>query len=137
MIRMHRSFVGGITKLVYHVYPYRDSPTSKWPGYHNFGQAGFSNAWGPRAPHCKGMGDIDGDGQIDLLAASSTDNTEGLFWYRYPDWLKFNIAPGSFTTNMQIGDVDGHPGADQGGQGAYRQIGRRLSRLFTPGYRGG
>ena len=25
IIRMHRSFVGGITKLVYHVYPYRDS----------------------------------------------------------------------------------------------------------------
>jgi hypothetical protein len=49
-IRMHKSFAGGITKLVYHVYPYRDSPTSKWPGYHNFPQAGFSNAWGPRDP---------------------------------------------------------------------------------------
>jgi hypothetical protein len=49
-IRMHRSFAGGITKLVYHVYPYRDSATSKWPGYHDFGQAGFSNAWGPRDP---------------------------------------------------------------------------------------
>ncbi len=49
-IRMHRSYAGGITKLVYHVFPYRDSPTSKWPGYHNFGQAGFSNAWGPRDP---------------------------------------------------------------------------------------
>ena len=50
VIRMHRSFVGGITKLVYHVYPYRDGATWKWPGYHNFGQAGFSNAWGPRNP---------------------------------------------------------------------------------------
>jgi hypothetical protein len=49
-IRMHRSYAGGITKLVYHVFPYRDGPTSKWPGYHNFGQAGFSNAWGPRDP---------------------------------------------------------------------------------------
>ena len=52
-IRMHKSFAGGITKLVYHVYPYRDSPTSKWPGYHNFPQAGFSNAWGPRDPDWK------------------------------------------------------------------------------------
>ncbi len=51
VIRMHRSFVGGITKLVYHVYPYRDGATWKWPGYHNFGQAGFSNAWGPREPY--------------------------------------------------------------------------------------
>lgn len=49
-IRMHKSFAGGITKLVYHVYPYRDSPTSKWPGYHNFPPAGFSNAWGSRDP---------------------------------------------------------------------------------------
>ncbi len=44
VIKMHRSFVGGIAKLVYHVYPYRDGVTWKWPGYHNFGQAGFSNA---------------------------------------------------------------------------------------------
>ena len=51
VIRMHRSFAGGITKLVYHVYPYRDGATWKWPGYHNFGQAGFSNAWGPREPY--------------------------------------------------------------------------------------
>ena len=51
VIRMHRSFVGGITKLVYHVYPYRDGATWKWPGYHNFGPAGFSNAWGPREPY--------------------------------------------------------------------------------------
>jgi hypothetical protein len=49
-IRMHKSFVGGITKLVYHVYAYRDSATAKWPGYHNFPPAGFSNAWGPRNP---------------------------------------------------------------------------------------
>ena len=50
VIKMHRSFIGGITKLVYHVYPYRDGATWKWPGYHNFGAAGFSNAWGPRNP---------------------------------------------------------------------------------------
>jgi len=50
VIRMHRSFIGGITKLVYHVFPYRDGATWKWPGYNNFGQAGFSNAWGPRNP---------------------------------------------------------------------------------------
>jgi len=50
-IRMHRSYAGGMTKLIYHVFPYRDSATSMWPGYHNFGQAGFSNAWGPRDPN--------------------------------------------------------------------------------------
>ncbi len=61
---------------------------------------------GPREPHCKAVGDIDGDGFIDILAASSTDNTEGIFWYRYPDWEKSKIHPGSFTTDMQVGDID-------------------------------
>jgi hypothetical protein len=51
VIHMYKSFAGGITKLVYHVYPYRDAATAKWPGYHNFGQTGFSNAWGPRNPY--------------------------------------------------------------------------------------
>ena len=51
IIRMHKSYAGGITKLVYHVYPYRDNAQSQWPGFHNFGQAGFSNAWGPREPY--------------------------------------------------------------------------------------
>jgi hypothetical protein len=50
IIRMHRSYAGGVTKLVYHVYPYRDAADSKWPGYHSFGPAGFANAWGPRNP---------------------------------------------------------------------------------------
>ncbi len=50
LIRMHKSFVGGITKLVFHVYPYAYTDTSLWPGFHLFGQ-GFSNAWGPRNPY--------------------------------------------------------------------------------------
>jgi hypothetical protein len=59
----------------------------------------------PRDPHCKGAGDIDGDGYPDLLAASASGG--GLFWYRYPDWRKFEIAGGSFTTDMAVADVDG------------------------------
>lgn len=51
VIRMHRGYAGGVTKLVYHVYPYRDAPDAKWPGYHSFGPAGFANAWGPRNPN--------------------------------------------------------------------------------------
>ena len=50
-VRMNKSFAGGITKMVYHVYPYAESATSRWPGYHNFGVAGFSNAWGVRQPN--------------------------------------------------------------------------------------
>lgn len=50
-VRMNKSFAGGITKNVYHVFPYAESSTSRWPGYHNFGVAGFSNAWGERQPN--------------------------------------------------------------------------------------
>jgi hypothetical protein len=59
----------------------------------------------PRDPHCKAAGDITGNGCVDLLAASASG--EGLFWYRYPDWAKFKIADGTFTTDMDVVSVDG------------------------------
>jgi FG-GAP-like repeat/FG-GAP repeat len=59
----------------------------------------------PPDPHCKAAGDVDGDGYADLLAASASGG--GLFWYRYPDWAKFRIADGSFTTDMATVEVDG------------------------------
>ncbi|MCL8249985.1 Ig-like domain repeat protein [Aeromicrobium fastidiosum] len=50
-VRMNKSFVAGITKNVYHVYPTVSSPTSTYPGYSNFGPTSFSGAWGPRNPN--------------------------------------------------------------------------------------
>ena len=58
-------------------------------------------------PHVKTLGDIDLDGFIDVVAASSSDGNDGLVWYAYPDWTKHQIAAGStYTTDMQVGDVD-------------------------------
>ncbi len=58
-------------------------------------------------PHVKALGDIDLDGFIDVMAASSADGNDGLVWYAYPDWTKHQIATGStYTTDMQVGDVD-------------------------------
>ncbi len=62
---------------------------------------------GPRNPHCKALGDINGDGFLDGLAASSSNLIDGLFWYEYPTWRKTRIAQGSFSTAMTLGDVDG------------------------------
>ncbi|MGA9120906.1 MAG: FG-GAP-like repeat-containing protein [Bacteroidota bacterium] len=61
----------------------------------------------PRDPHDKAIGDIDGDGFIDVLAASSSNFTEGLFWYKYPSWTKYSIHTGSFSTSMAVADIDG------------------------------
>lgn len=61
----------------------------------------------PPNPHCKTVGDINGDHFPDILAASSTGDTTGLFWYEYPNWTKHKITGGSFSTDMQVGDVDG------------------------------
>jgi len=72
LIRMHRSYAGGVTKLVYHVYPYRDAADAKWPGYHSFGPAGFANAWGPRNPNW-----IDAPAYNDYLARTQQVLTQG------------------------------------------------------------
>ncbi|MBW2256991.1 MAG: VCBS repeat-containing protein [Deltaproteobacteria bacterium] len=59
----------------------------------------------PSDPHCKTLGDIDGDGFLDALAASSSGG--GMYWYEYPSWTKHPIrASGSWTTDMQTADID-------------------------------
>jgi hypothetical protein len=58
----------------------------------------------PPDPHVKAAGDIDGDRLPDLLAGSADDG--GLYWYRYPRWTKHRVAGGSFTTDMQVADVN-------------------------------
>lgn len=50
VIRMNKEYAGGVTKLVYHVYSHSEGATSTWPGFHNFGKAGFSNAWNASQP---------------------------------------------------------------------------------------
>jgi hypothetical protein len=72
VIRMNREYVAGVTRLVYHVYPYRSSATMKWPGYHSFGSAGFSNAWGPRNPFW-----IDANTYNDYFARTQQVLTQG------------------------------------------------------------
>ena len=61
---------------------------------------------GPTDMHTKSVGDINGDGFIDLVIAG----TKGaLAWYEYPAWTKHVITAsgGGWSTDAEVGDVDG------------------------------
>jgi len=64
----------------------------------------------PENPHCKAVGDIDGDGYVDVVAAGAGTSSQGLFWYAYPAWSQHTIVPADsavpFTTDVQTCDVD-------------------------------
>ncbi len=65
------------------------------------------DAQNPRHPHTTTVGDIDGDGFVDITNASADGYTDGLWWYRYPAWTKALVDTGSFPGDRQNGDIDG------------------------------
>lgn len=52
-------------------------------------------------------GDLDGDGDADLVLGAQYADGPALFWYAYPGWDKRPLATGQFTTDMQLADLDG------------------------------
>lgn len=56
------------------------------------------------------IGDIDADGKPDLMLGS--ENAEGVFWYHNPDWKRYSIGAGNFTTDGEVADVDGDGDGD-------------------------
>ncbi|MBN2288763.1 MAG: VCBS repeat-containing protein [Candidatus Glassbacteria bacterium] len=60
---------------------------------------------GPENPHVKSIGDIDGDGFVDLLAASSSGGP--LCWYESPALTRRFIAPsGTWSCDAEVADLD-------------------------------
>ena len=64
----------------------------------------------PARPYYKMLGDIDGDGLLDIIVGGAKGP---LVWYKYPDWEKREIAPSGWRgVNGEVGDVDGDGDAD-------------------------
>jgi len=57
---------------------------------------------------CFSTGDLNGDGQIDVVSTGSTPGKGGMVWYEYPTWSKHVIdAEGGFSDDLQTVDIDG------------------------------
>jgi hypothetical protein len=50
------------------------------------------------------IADIDGDERADVMVGSQ--NSVGAVWYHYPDWTRYQISEGEFTTDGEIADLD-------------------------------
>ena len=69
------------------------------------------DANGPKNPWGKSVGDLNGDGRLDLIVGGSSSG--GLVWYQNPNWSKHSVAEGDrWSTDHEAVDMDGDGDVD-------------------------
>lgn len=66
-------------------------------------QEAVIDAQGPSMPWGKAMGDINGDGLPDLLLGDASGR---IYWYRAPDWQRFQLSSVGGGDDLAVGDID-------------------------------
>lgn len=63
-----------------------------------------------QAPWGKNLGDLDGDGQLDIVEGGGGQGSN-VYWYQYPNWNKYLIGSVGGDDDLQIADInrDGAP----------------------------
>ncbi len=65
-----------------------------------------------QAPWGKQLADLDGDGFVDIVEAGGYVNNQKIYWYRYPDWTRFQIGSTGGDDDLQVGDINGDGAPD-------------------------
>jgi hypothetical protein len=93
--------------------PAPSSPTADTPGALAFSHRVID----PQPPTGSGccldvlaLGDIDGDGLADVMVGA--EHAAGIYWYRAPDWARYEAGDGDFTTDGEVVDFDGDGDGD-------------------------
>jgi type 1 glutamine amidotransferase/chitodextrinase len=58
-----------------------------------------------QSPWGKSLGDLDGDGQLDIIEGGGALGGN-IFWYKYPNWTKFQIGSVGGDDDLQVGDIN-------------------------------
>jgi hypothetical protein len=95
IIRMNKEFAGGVNRIVYHIRPYVDKPTTTWPGagFSDGSKVGFANAWNRTQPYWQ-----DAAAMNDYFARSHMVLTQGQAKIDVAVYMRNYSSPAAFAT---------------------------------------
>lgn len=95
IIRMNKEFAGGVNRIVYHIRPYVDKPTTTWPGagFSDSSKVSFANAWNKTEPYWQ-----DAAAMNDYFARSHMVLTQGKAKIDVAVYMRNYSSPAAFAT---------------------------------------